>query len=123
MDRFRNILSDCELAEIHMQIRRFTWSNERQTPTLVKLNRVFCNQEWEFTFGCHVLQALSTSPLGHCPLLLSSGSGPTRLRSFKLKNFGIKMPGFNEVVQKSWNEYCEHVEPCHFMFGRLQRTA
>ena len=32
--RFRSALQTCELSDIHLQNRRFTWSNERATPTL-----------------------------------------------------------------------------------------
>jgi len=47
MRSFREALDVCNLREIHLQNRKFTWSNERQNPTLAKLDRVFCNQEWD----------------------------------------------------------------------------
>ncbi|KAG2632190.1 hypothetical protein PVAP13_2NG068846, partial [Panicum virgatum] len=34
MRQFRATLSPCELREIHLQNRKFTWSNERRNPTL-----------------------------------------------------------------------------------------
>jgi hypothetical protein len=42
MGKFRAALHDCELMEIKLQNRRFTWSNEREKPTLVWLDRTFC---------------------------------------------------------------------------------
>uniref|UniRef100_A0A453QI52 Endonuclease/exonuclease/phosphatase domain-containing protein n=1 Tax=Aegilops tauschii subsp. strangulata TaxID=200361 RepID=A0A453QI52_AEGTS len=43
---FRNALHACELNEIHLQNRKFTWSNERDNPTLCKLDAFFCNVDW-----------------------------------------------------------------------------
>jgi hypothetical protein len=41
MGRFRCFLNDGELKEIYLHGHRYTWSNERITTTLVKLDRVF----------------------------------------------------------------------------------
>ena len=41
INRFRNALHACELNEIHLQNRKFTWSNERDNPTLCKLDAFF----------------------------------------------------------------------------------
>jgi hypothetical protein len=41
MARFRRTLSALELKELYLNGRRFTWSNEREHPTLEKLDRVF----------------------------------------------------------------------------------
>jgi exonuclease III len=38
INRFRATLQQCELSEIHLQNRRFTWSNERANPTMSKLD-------------------------------------------------------------------------------------
>jgi exonuclease III len=70
MVRFRDALQSCELNEIHLQNRRFTWSNERVNPTLCKLDAFYCNGEWDLRFDSHVLYALSSSLSDHCPLSL-----------------------------------------------------
>jgi len=44
MRRFRQALDASELMEIKLQNRKYTWSNGRRNPTLVKLDRVFCNR-------------------------------------------------------------------------------
>lgn len=91
--KFREALAEGELKEIHMQNRRFTWSNERQNPTLSKLDS-FCNSDWDISYDGHILHALSSSLSDHCPLLLSHELGPKRPRSFRFENFWITMPGF-----------------------------
>jgi hypothetical protein len=108
MRSFREALDVCDLREIHLQNRKFTWSNERQNLTLAKLDRVFCNQEWDINFSGHVLHTLSTSLSYHCPLLLSNQTGPRRPNSFKFENFWTKLPGFREVVTAAWNATCSH---------------
>lgn len=101
MTQFRNTLNTGELKEIHPQNRKFTWNNEHQRPTLVRLDRVFCNEGWDTLFENHVLQVMSSSISDHCPLLLSNNSGPNRPKIFHFESFWIKMLGFFETVQKA----------------------
>ena len=123
INRFRSVLQTCDLKEIHLQNRRFTWSNERNNPTLCKLVSFFCNAEWDTTFNTHVLHALSSSLSDHCPLLLADDKGPRRPRSFKFENFWVSLPGFHEVVQKAWNEPMQHSEPYQRLHHKLKKTA
>jgi exonuclease III len=71
LNRFRDTLQACELNEIPLQNRRFTWSNERLNPTLSKLDAVFCNHDCDIALSDHILHALSSSLSDHCPLLLA----------------------------------------------------
>uniref|UniRef100_A0A453DFS4 Endonuclease/exonuclease/phosphatase domain-containing protein n=1 Tax=Aegilops tauschii subsp. strangulata TaxID=200361 RepID=A0A453DFS4_AEGTS len=123
INRFRATLTSCELKEIHLQNRRFTWSNERANPTLSKLDSFFCNADWDTTFNDHVLHALSSSLSDHCPLLLADDKGPRRPKTFKFENFWTSMPGFSEVVQKAWVEPVEHTEPHIILFHKPKKTA
>uniref|UniRef100_A0A453PU51 Endonuclease/exonuclease/phosphatase domain-containing protein n=1 Tax=Aegilops tauschii subsp. strangulata TaxID=200361 RepID=A0A453PU51_AEGTS len=123
INRFRAALNLCELREIHLQNRRFTWSNERQNPTLCKLDSIFCNDEWDIHFGTHILHALSSSLSDHCPLLLAEDSGPRRPRTFKFENFWASIPGFQDVVKEAWHHDSGHFEPCQNLFHKLKRTG
>lgn len=38
MVRFRNTLNACDIKEIHLQNRKFMWTNEQQDPTMRKLD-------------------------------------------------------------------------------------
>ena len=121
--RFRNALNSCDLKPIHLQNRKFTWSNGQQEPTMSKLDGYFCNEEWDIAFSDHILHALSSSLSDHCPLLLANGRGPKRPRSFRFENFWIQMPGFKDVVSKAWNGHHNHLEPCHLLFHKLKKTG
>lgn len=39
MSRFRQAVADLELLDVHLHGKRYTWSNERRSPTLVRLDR------------------------------------------------------------------------------------
>jgi hypothetical protein len=123
MGQFRDALDECDLREINLQNRKYTWSNERRNPTLAKLDRVFCNAEWDTAFDTHVLHALSTSLSDHCPILLSNRNSPRRPQSFKFENYWTKLPGFLETVQSIWNKPPEHHEPFHRLYHKLGATA
>jgi endonuclease/exonuclease/phosphatase family metal-dependent hydrolase len=87
MRNFRSTPNSCNLKEVHLQNRKFTWSNERRNPTMVRLDRVFCNKAWDLAFSTHILQALSTSLSDHCLLLLSNQESPRRPQLFHFENF------------------------------------
>ena len=123
MRQFRATLSRCELREIHLQNRKFTWSNERRNPTLVRLDRVFCNESWDLAFEHHGLQALSTSLSDHCPLLLSNMTSPRRPRPFRFENFWPKIPGFLEEVRRVWCKPPQHTQPIPILHYKLAETA
>jgi hypothetical protein len=120
---FRDALEECDLREIRLQNRKFTWSNERRNSTLAKLDRVFCNAELDTIFDTHVLHAMSTSLSNHCPILLSNQSGPRRPRSFKFENFWTKLLGFCKVVAAAWDKSSKHHEPFHKLYHKLGETA
>jgi endonuclease/exonuclease/phosphatase family metal-dependent hydrolase len=72
MRRFRGLLDDLELDEVHLHGhgRLFTWSNGHDHPTLERLDRVFTNTNWNAQFPSHHLRCLSFDGSDHAPLLL-----------------------------------------------------
>ena len=123
MRQFRTTLNRCRLKEIHLQNRKYTWSNERRRPTLARLDRVFCNEHWDLEFGQHGLQALSTAQSDHCPLLLSNMTGPRQPRPFRFENFWVKLPGFREAVQHVWSQPTPYTQPFRILRHKLLATA
>ena len=97
MRRFRAAISHCQLKEIHLQNRKYTWSNERRHPTLVRLDRVFCNESWDLAFENHSLHALSSSHSDHCPILLAHHQGWRKPTPFRFENFWTKLPRKEEA--------------------------
>jgi endonuclease/exonuclease/phosphatase family metal-dependent hydrolase len=65
MQRFRHTIDTLQLAELHLNGRLFTWSNERSRPTLERIDRVFATVQWLEDLHCR-----STDCSDHAPLLL-----------------------------------------------------
>ena len=123
MRQFRAALNSCKLREIHLQNRKYTWSNERRRPIMCRLDRVFANESWDLAFEQRGLQALSTSHSDHYPLLLSSMSGPRAPRPFRFENFWTKLPGFTEEVQTVWKQPTTHTQPVRILYHKMAVTA
>jgi hypothetical protein len=65
-------LNDLELKESNLLGRQYTWSNERDAPTMAKLDRWFGSVEWDEMHPDASLLALSSSLSDHCPILMAT---------------------------------------------------
>jgi hypothetical protein len=104
MGRFRRFANDFELKEIPLLGQCYTWSNEREAPTLVKLDRVLCTTDWEALFLECILQSQASEISDHCPLVLGLRDGIRSKHRFHFESYWTKLPGFYDVVEASWNE-------------------
>lgn len=112
MGRFRRALNSMELKEIELLGRRFTWSNEKEEPTLVRLDRVFCTSQWEDAFPNHLLQSTTAGVSDHCPLLVTLNNNGFGKRRFHFESFWPKLEGFSEVVAQAWNSAATDAHQC-----------
>ncbi|PNT71750.1 hypothetical protein BRADI_2g34935v3 [Brachypodium distachyon] len=94
-----------ELREVHDLLvgPRYTWSNERENPTLERLDRVFVSIVWETSRPNVFLSAISTTTSDHAPLLLELNANIRFGRRFQFEAHWVKAPGFLEVVSNAWN--------------------
>jgi len=100
--RFTQAVTELELINLHLHGRRYTWSNERRSPTLVRLDRALVSLQWEGLHpDCH-LQALSLDASDHCPLLLQTNLYSHRMRRFHFESFWPKTAGFQEALIQGW---------------------
>ena len=102
MGRFRRFIDDTELQELHLNGRRFTWSNERDNPMLERLDRVFASEDWMLLYPNHVLSALASECSDHAPLRLSTATPLHCFKRFHFENFWPKFDGFMQVVEEAW---------------------
>lgn len=70
MRRFRWFMADMELRDLYLHGRCYTWSNERDSPTLVRIDRVLCTLAWEEANPHCLLRCLSSMASDHCPLMV-----------------------------------------------------
>ena len=83
--------------------RKFTWSNQQDSPTLVRLDRVLCSSNWEQLFPNNLLQSLTTEGSDHCPLLLSLNAVKPGKARFHFEAFWTKLDGFHSAVEEAWS--------------------
>lgn len=102
MGKFRCLVDDLELAEVHLNGRVFTWSNAREHPTLVKMDRVFASADWLLLYPACFLRPLPSKASDHCPMLLSTVYRFEPKKSFRFESFWSKIEGFSNVVQAAW---------------------
>jgi exonuclease III len=74
MRDFRQVLNELELKGANLLGWRYTWSNGRDQPTLVRLDRWFCSIDWDERYPEASLCALSSSLSDHCPILMSTAN-------------------------------------------------
>lgn len=123
MGRFRRVINDLALHELHLNGRSFTWSNGWDNPTLERLDRVLISSDWEDLFPQSFLKALPTTISDHCPLLLSTCPCLPRKGRFHFENFWCKLDGFTEVVQETWSKPCQIRDPISRLDHKLRLVA
>jgi endonuclease/exonuclease/phosphatase family metal-dependent hydrolase len=70
MGRFRRLIDDLALKDVPLHGRKFTWSNQHASLTLVRLDRVLSTVDWEEIYPNVLLQSAASFDSNHCPLLL-----------------------------------------------------
>jgi len=116
MGRFRRLISDLELRDLPLLGRKYTWSNQQDVPTLVKLDRIICSSDWEQIFPNCLLQSCASEGSDHCPLLGLNDVHPGKAR-FHFESFWTSLDGFQDDVAEAWAS-----EPAsHFPFDTLAR--
>jgi len=102
LSRFRRTVEDLELQDLHLHGRCFTWSNEWENPTLVRLDRVLVSLGWDEMFPNSYLRCLGTDALDHCPLLLHTNLGSMSKSRFHFEVFWPKFADYEQVIKDAW---------------------
>lgn len=102
LSRIRRTVAELELLDIHLHGWRYTWSNERRSPTLVRLDHALVSLDWEEMYqNCH-LEALSSDTSDHCPLLLQTNLSNHSKPRFQFELFWQKTGGYQEALVRGW---------------------
>jgi hypothetical protein len=123
MSRFRSVLDDLLLDEIHLSGRLFTWSNGRDQPTLERLDRAFATVEWIEQYPSHQLRCLSSYCSDHAPLLLVLDTKPWARPRFPFDQYGTKIDSFLDVVSTTWGPQNLDVDACRALDQKLRALA
>jgi exonuclease III len=123
MGRFRRLLNDLELFELHLSGRLFTWSNEQLHPTLERIDRMFVSEGLESLYPCSYLQALLSHCSNHAPLLLQFDDGFNPKRRFRFQAFWPQVQGYLDTVKVAWSPPLPLADPLCTIDQRLRETA
>ncbi|XP_073353792.1 uncharacterized protein [Aegilops tauschii subsp. strangulata] len=102
MRKFQQFVDGNGLKELYMHGRAFTWSNEREVPTLIKIDKALVSVDWEIDYPDCMLQAMSTPASDHCPLHLALNENIHPQRRFRFEVFWTRLEGFDDVVKEAW---------------------
>jgi hypothetical protein len=110
MGRFRRAIDDLELRELPLHGRRYTWSNERESSTLERMDRVFCSVDWEAGHPNCFLTCTATLMSDHCPLLLHTELSSPQHRCFHFESFCPRYPDSKKPfkrlgLNRAWQPY------------------
>jgi exonuclease III len=100
--RFRRTVDNLGLQDLHLHGRCFTWSNERDSPTLVRLDRLLVSIDWDEKFSNAHLRGLGSDASYHCPLLLQTNMGQMSKARFHFQLFWPKFDDYDEVIAQAW---------------------
>ena len=102
MGHFCRLISDLELRNLPLLGRKYTWSNQQDVPTLVKLDRILCSSDWEQIFPNCLLQSCASEGSDHCPLLLGLNDVHPGKARFHFESFWTSLDGFQDAVAEAW---------------------
>jgi mannosylglycoprotein endo-beta-mannosidase len=123
MNRFREFVNAQELKEIYMHGRLFTWSSERERPTLTRIDRVLVSVDWDINNPDSMLQALSSNVSDHAPLHLSLNAAFRPKQRFRFELFWAKLEGFEDAIKDAWHCDDTVVDPFKRLDALMRNTA
>ena len=123
MGSFKSALDAMRLRELRLAGRKFTWSNEQATPTMTRIDRFFCSDDWDVSFPSAILQSLPSSVSDHAPLILVGAADIPRHRPFRFESYWLRMEGFQETVQLAWDKEVATADPVRRLHVKLETTA
>jgi exonuclease III len=83
---FNDCINDLALIELPLRDRQFTWSNRREIPTLIRLERIFINNSWNALFPSSSLASLTRDTSDHVPLVASISTSIPKRGSFRYES-------------------------------------
>ncbi|WVZ92388.1 hypothetical protein U9M48_038459 [Paspalum notatum var. saurae] len=101
---FNEAIDQITVVELPLLGCLYTWSNQRATPTLARLDRAFINHEFSAAFPTVSLTPLIRQTSDHKPLLVSISTTIPQSKLFRFENSWLKHPLFLQSVLPAWHE-------------------
>lgn len=100
-DTFNSVISNLALVELPLVDRSYTWSNRRDDPALVRLDRCFVNTDWDSTFPNSNLFSRERFTSDHIPLVVSASTQIPHSSCFRFENAWMKHPTFVDLMNST----------------------
>ncbi|XP_028074520.1 uncharacterized protein LOC114276881 [Camellia sinensis] len=101
MKNFNDFINRCELTELQMLGRKFTWCNAVDVNKWSKIDRFLLSPEWIERFKLK-LWGLSRHIFDHCPLLLMEDVRDWGPKPFKFTNAWLLHLSFASFLDRVW---------------------
>jgi hypothetical protein len=101
-DIFNDTINLLSLIELPLLDRAFTWSNNRQNPTLQKIDRAFINLDWANTFPNSSVSSLTRFVSDHVPIVASISTSVPRPAFFRFENSWAAHQACRDTVHATW---------------------
>lgn len=102
-DLFNETIHDLALIELPLLDRRFTWSNNRDQPTLQRIDRAFINTAWSSAFPDTSLSSITRFISDHVPLVVNVSTSIPRPAVFRFENSWAFIPSARPTIESAWN--------------------
>lgn len=100
--QFAQLVSDLGLLNLNLQGRTFTWTNERDSPAMARLDRFLISNEWNLKYPNSSQKALPSTSSDHCPLSLTAKTSHMKTKFFRFENIWLKFEDLPQLVTETW---------------------
>ncbi|GMJ12619.1 hypothetical protein HRI_004931100 [Hibiscus trionum] len=101
---FRTFIQNSALVDLPMSGGSYTWSNNRDPPTFIRLDRFLVDRQLLMFFPNTQQLLLAKSISDHNPVCLENLKVPLSARPFKLFNYLMEEDGFNSFVDAAFSK-------------------
>ncbi|XP_038981158.1 uncharacterized protein LOC120110407 [Phoenix dactylifera] len=101
---FRDFVSRTGLVDLGFSGPHFTWCNNQLGSARVweRLDRAFASPDWILRFPTCRVSHLPRIASDHCPLLISTSSGPNHHSPFRFEKVWLSYPQSWDIVREAW---------------------
>ena len=99
---FNLAIEDLSLQDLPLTDRRFTWSNCRADPTLVRLDRVLINLEWNSLLFNTTLRSAARTTSDHVPLIVDAVSRTPAGSLFRYERCWAFSEEYRTLIRDIW---------------------
>jgi hypothetical protein len=130
MERFRDCLSDCGLADLGFSGYAFTWNNRREGSDNVqaRLDRATCNSSFSNLFPATSVEHIITEESDHLAILIRvADSFPNQRsmnqRGFRFEEMWTRHEGFQSMIERAWEDESWGGQGLAALWSKLRRDS